>query len=72
MKVKVRIAVAVDTDGDYKAVGSSGIRDWLAMEQASSINPNILTNALAKYWIEAELDVPEVKTVQGDVVRVVE
>lgn len=64
MKVKVRIAVAVDEDGEWLSCGASWISPITARESVCS--------SLRKYfrWIEAELDVPEVKTVQGDVVEV--
>lgn len=62
-KVKVRIAVVVDKDGNWDCGGYNGQADHKKMEQAtySGINPD------AKYWLEAELDIPEVPVIQAQV-----
>lgn len=62
MKVKVRIAVGISHDGEWEAYGASYIRDFRAI---NSVEDSARKHC---YWIEAELDVPEVKTVHGDVV----
>ena len=57
--VKVRIAVAVDPDGDWNASG------WLkpdgspAAEEAMDIALGEVKESAARYWIEAELPLPE-------------
>jgi len=62
-KVKVKIAVAIDSDGDWNAVGRAGQDEREVMDIASLI---VYTNA-ALYWVEAELEVPEERIVQGKV-----
>lgn len=57
--VKVRIAAAVRSNGDWIACGWEGIRDGGAMDTA-------IDNAgedASRYWITAELPVPEVPEV---------
>lgn len=62
-KVKVRIAVIVDKDGCWDCCGYNGLADNKKMEFAASKG----VNADAKYWIEAELDIPEVPVIQAQV-----
>ena len=62
-KVKVKIAVAIDSDGDWNAVGRAEQDEREVMDIASLI---VYTNA-ALYWVEAELEVPEERIVQGKV-----
>lgn len=64
MKVKVRIAVAVDSDGDWNACGWSDAPDD---STTMGIACETLGDGERRYWIEAELDAPEVATVQGKV-----
>ena len=56
--IKVRVAVSVDCNGDWKASGwsSSSPQDFHAY-------PNSLEPELNRYLLEAELQVPEMKTV---------
>lgn len=68
-KVKVKIAVAVDHKGGWGACGfmvnpeyEKG--DYLEM---MSIATEHLEEGEARYWITAELDVPEVKEIKGTV-----
>lgn len=70
MKVKVRIAVAVNELGSWYAIGSGCRLD--SESQTAKFDQNSMEFALkhsqgelAKYWIEAELEVPELKTVKG-------
>lgn len=64
MKVKVRIAVVLSPVGNYEACGSN----LLDEKEIMRLTQSKLHSRTAHYWVEAELDVPEVKTVQGDVV----
>jgi hypothetical protein len=63
-KVKVRIAVAVDPEGDWVASGSKSVNKWID-------NMDYLLDHLhageARYWVEAELEVPDAQEVQGTV-----
>lgn len=62
--VKVRIAVAVAPDGSWNASGFSSARDdGDKMELA--IEP--IPDGEARYWLEAELRIPETKLVQAEV-----
>ncbi|MBM3460767.1 MAG: hypothetical protein FJX76_01570 [Armatimonadetes bacterium] len=65
MKIKVRIAVAVDHEGTWCAYGSSGGDD----EEMMNLACETLLDGEARYWIEAALDVPEIQTVQAVVER---
>lgn len=53
--VKVRIAVAVTKDGDWNATGWKDARDDVAMELAVET----VASGEARYWLEAELEIPE-------------
>lgn len=65
MKVKVRIAVAVDSSGEWTSSGWNGCD----AEDAKALASDAVGDPYAIYWIEAELDAPEVATVQGKVTR---
>ncbi len=64
--VRVRIAVAVDQDGDWAASGHSGNKDpnmpfeWILDDIAPGES---------RYYVEADLPVPVMRTVQGDVTQ---
>lgn len=57
--VKIRIAVAVDPSGDWNAYGGGSMKDKDAMEFATEV----LSNGEARYFLTAELPVPEVAEV---------
>ena len=64
--VKVRIAVTVDSDGNWIACGWKGVRDGDAMSTAI----DCAREDASRYWITAELpvpEVPEVPTIAGSV-----
>ena len=64
-KVKVRIAVAVGTNGEWNAMGwSSG---ETSDSEKMSLCVEVIDSGEARYWLEAELDVPEAPTVQASV-----
>lgn len=68
MKVKVRIAVAINTKGDWYAVGSSRGKDDDDMEIAlDSLDCLASPHDHRGYFVEAELEVPVTETVQGTV-----
>ena len=58
MKTKVRIAVAVDPNGDWNSAGWKTTSDREKMELATEP----LEPGEARYWLEADLDVPEIRT----------
>lgn len=63
--VKVRIAVAVAPNGEWNAMG------WSSGEASDSEKMSLCIETIdpgeARYWLEAELDVPEAPTVQANV-----
>lgn len=61
--VKVRIAVAVGSDGDWIASGWKDARDSLVM---GAVIGDVGEDA-SRYWITAELPIPEVPTIAGSV-----
>lgn len=63
--VKVRIAVAVCPKGKWMAAGGSEATDLMAMGSCL----DFVEPGEARYFIEANLDIPEVKTVQGTVMK---
>jgi hypothetical protein len=65
--VKVRIAVAVDPDGDWNSAGWSKRDGQPAGEDAMELACDNVGTGERRYWIEAELMVPEPEDVQGEV-----
>lgn len=61
--VKVRVAVAVDSDGDWMAVG---YRDASEAHSADDARGEVGDGA-SIYWLTAELPIPEAVEVQADV-----
>jgi hypothetical protein len=61
--VKVRIAVTVDSDGDWSASGWKGAQD----DDAMGIAIDGVGENSSRYWITAELPIHEVQTVAGSV-----
>lgn len=59
--IKVRIAVAVDPQGGWNAVGFGGAGEQDTMA-AMSLAVEAVGDGEACYWIETELEVPEAKT----------
>lgn len=62
--VKVRIAVEVNSDGEWQAYGSDLLNEWPVGEYVS------LEGNVARHWVEAEIAVPasEPETVKGEAV----
>lgn len=70
MKVKIRIAVAIDSNGDWNCSGykkpdgkSQEKHDNDMMDFASEM----VNDGERRYWIEAEIDTPENTTIQANV-----
>jgi hypothetical protein len=65
MKIKVRIALAVDCAAQWMAIGwNHGNPDDDTMMSNAE---DAVDDGNSRYWIEAEVDVPEDKTVIGTV-----
>lgn len=66
MKVKVRIALAVDSDGYWNASGGSSLSEGdarsYAVHQCGDAHPSL-------FWLEAEVETYEVPVVEAEVVR---
>jgi len=60
--VRVRIAVSVDADGNWRASGESNLRDAIAARYGS------LGGSARLCWVEADVPLPEAGTVVGVVV----
>lgn len=61
--VRVRIAVAVDVQGDWNSCGWKGGDD----KEAMKICCETLEAGEARYWLEADLPIPEHATIHADV-----
>jgi hypothetical protein len=61
--VKVRIAVSVDCNGDWSSAGWSSS----SSEDFHSYTFDSLKPGENRYWLEAELEVPETKTITAQV-----
>lgn len=66
-KVKVRVAVAVDSQGNWNSAG--GFWGHAMDEQWMANALKIVHSGAASYWLEAELDVPQETVVQAAVTR---
>jgi hypothetical protein len=67
MKVKVRIAVAVDADGKWAASGWGTQAYSTTRDLPMEIAIEGVEAGENRYWVEAELEIPETKTIQGEV-----
>ena len=62
--IKVRIAVSVDCKGEWSSSGWSST----SSEDFHSYTIDSLEPGENRYWLEAELEVPETKTISAHVV----
>lgn len=69
MKIKCRIALAINSNGEYSACGGTqaDIEDQKLYQRFArdGIDTDVPYKSL---WVEVEIDVPEVETVEGKVV----
>jgi hypothetical protein len=63
MKKKVRIAVAIDHAGNWSCSGWGGPGVDIKDNEMMSFCIETLENGENQYFIEAELDIPETKTI---------
>jgi hypothetical protein len=61
--IKVRVAVAIDPSGKWNALGWSGECDYVIMRDCVEH----LEEGEARYWLEAELPIPEVPVIGAEV-----
>lgn len=69
-KVKIRVAVAVDPKGAWNASGWGDAGERIDQRQSRDHDSmglacETLESGEARYWLEAEVDIPEVKTIQA-------
>ncbi len=70
MKVKVRVAVAVDPNGYWNAAGwGGGHRGEPNDQQKMEIAVECVEDGEARYWLEAEVEVPDVPVVAAAVIQ---
>lgn len=70
-KVRVRIAVAVDQDGEWNAAGWSRRGKSCDDDEMMSVCVEGVGGNEASYFVEAEVYVPERPTVKADKIEVV-
>lgn len=61
--VKVRIAVAIDPKGNWNACGGQGMPD----DESMSLAVDAVADGEARYFLEADLAIPEAPTIQAKV-----
>lgn len=61
--VKVRIAVAVDPDGKWAATGWEGLKT----DEAFDFILDDLKHGESRFWLTAELPVPDVAEIQAEI-----
>jgi hypothetical protein len=64
MKKKVRIAIAIDHTGAWSCSGWGGAGRDPKESDMMSFAIETLENGEKQYFIEAELDIPEIKTIE--------
>lgn len=65
MKTKVRIALAINSDGEWNCCGWSKADDSEKIDLAiEGIGP---ANGDQLYWLEAEIEIPQPETIQAEV-----
>lgn len=65
MKVKVRIAVAVDSSGNWSGAGWNDATDKEMQDGAKEF----VEEGERMYWLVAELDTPEIQTITPAIIR---
>lgn len=65
MKIKVRIALAANREGEWSAYGYRGHDDW-----GSIMDTFERMDGEQRFWIEAEIDVPdEIPAIQAGAIK---
>jgi hypothetical protein len=70
VKVKIRVAVAVDEAGNWNSCGWGGPKSPPAYSEQMDIAVDGVDAGEARYWLEAEVDLPSgAKPIDAVVVR---
>ena len=64
--IKIKIAVAVDTNGKWAASGW-GVDDKPTLDTPMNVAVEGVEPGEHRYWVEAEVQVPETSAIQGEV-----
>lgn len=65
--VRVRIAVAVATDGEWYADGSCGDPDEIMSQHATVMLSPPQRHGVRVSWVEADVPMPEADAIEGEV-----
>ena len=63
--MKIRIAVAVTLDGEWNACGWGRPGMEIPDKRKMDLAVEGVAGSEARYWVEAEVEIPHVKTVKG-------
>ena len=58
MKTKIRVAVAIDATGDWNACGWGGPASTSKDSEKMGLAVDGVDDGEARYWLEAEIDLP--------------
>lgn len=64
MKIKVRIAVAVDPCGDWSSCGWGSMKKRIPDDELMGNAIDSIASGEARYFLEAELELPKGQTIQ--------
>ena len=69
MKIKVKIALAIDPKGNWNAVGWGKLNHPESDKELMGCAVEHIEDGETRYWLIAELDVPEIKVVEAEVIK---
>jgi hypothetical protein len=69
-KTKVRIALAVDSQGVWNACGWSRDGKPASDDDMMTAAVETVSDGENQYWVEVEVEIPEAKTVKGEATKV--
>ena len=66
-KHKVRIALAIDTEGDWNATGWGNVRKLpMADTELMNVACDTIGTGESRYFVEVEIEMPEVKVIEAE------
>lgn len=69
IKKRIRIAIAIDENGKWNSCGWDSTAADHEKEMQSIALDGELNGAVAQYWIEVDVPLPEIQTLQGEVTQ---